>query len=470
MNKITLLIATAIIAGLTSVSCQPEITIGNQIDENAYDNINSVSGGIFDGETGKKEIVLEIRQKAQDISVDFRLNRAPMMGVDVDITYDAGYLDRFNQIHGTSFELYPEENISIGDNGKIVVAPDEKKSYSVDLSIKPDSELEEGKTYILPLKASSKTEGITITEESAHVVYMVQNYSNQSDCFKGEDLPKTFLYYGANPLNLQEFVLEDGKLFFDVITIFAANINYNAEKGNIYINLNPNLTHLFANNETYFQPLRRRGVKILLGLLGNHDESGLAQLSDLGCAEFAEQIADFVYAYNLDGVNFDDEYSKSPDLSNPLFAPASTERAARLCYETKLRMPDKLVTVYDWGAMYGVSEVEGVGAENWIDIVVADYGRIAYPLAKMTLKNCSGASTELVLHRGPSDEGSARRVKEDGYGYHMMFDLYKGESSNFNWQIQTLKNIARGLYDRELQDPVNFYPEQTFEPIPNPYL
>ena len=39
-------------------------------------------------------------------------------------------------------------------------------------------------------------------------------------------------------------------------------------------------------------------------------------------------------------------------------------------------MPDKLVTVFDWGQMYGVATVDGVDAKEWIDVVVANYGHL----------------------------------------------------------------------------------------------
>lgn len=465
MNKKLLYIIPAI---ALTFSCQKEIQIGSDIDESKYDNVTEIIGSVNDQKTGLTDNVIEIRKETYQTSVQYRLSKAPNKGVNVKLSYDASYADVFNSIHGTNFELYPESKVSISDEGHILVAPDEKRSYSLDLTIEPDSSLEEGKTYLLPIKSETATDGIKNSESASHCVYMVRNYFHQSDCNKGDDAVKTFLYYGANPLNLQEFVLEDGKLFFDVITIFAANINYSLDKGNVYININDNLKHIFENNDTYLQPLRKRGVKILLGLLGNHDQSGLAQLSDMGCREFASQITAFVNKYNLDGVNFDDEYSNSPDLSNPLFAPHSRQQAARLCFECKLRMPDKIISVYDWGSMYGVDSVDGIPASMWLDSVVGDYGAIPDPIGGLTRKNCSGASTELVLWRNKGSEAKARQVRNNGYGYYMFFDLYKGSSSNFQEQVRNLQEVCRGLYDRELLTPKVFYREQEFTPVSYP--
>lgn len=190
---------------------------------------------------------------------------------------------------------------------------------------------------------------------------------NAGDAYKGEGVMQGYLFFevnDVNPLNTLSFQLENGKLLWDVVVLFAANINYDAEAGRPRVQCNPNVQYLLDNNETLLQPLRRRGVKVLLGLLGNHDITGLAQLSEQGAKDFAREVAQYCKAYNLDGVNYDDEYSNSPDLSNPSLTNPSTAAAARLCYETKQAMPDKLVTVFDWGQMYGVATVDGVDAKN----------------------------------------------------------------------------------------------------------
>lgn len=83
-------------------------------------------------------------------------------------------------------------------------------------------------------------------------------------------------------------------------------------------------------------------MKIIISILGNHDEAGVAQLSDMGAREFARELAAYCRAYNLDGVAFDDEYSNSPDLSNPWLASPSAYAGSRLMYECKAVMPEKL--------------------------------------------------------------------------------------------------------------------------------
>ena len=89
-------------------------------------------------------------------------------------------------------------------------------------------------------------------------------------------------------------------------------------------------------------------MKVILGILGNHDRSGVANLSKEGAIKFAQELKAVVEAYELDGVFFDDEYSSYG--SYPGFVTPSVEAASRLCYECKRIMPDKLIELMSTGA------------------------------------------------------------------------------------------------------------------------
>ena len=223
----------------------------------------------------------------------------------------------------------------------------------------------------------------------------------------------------------------------------------------MYVYNNPNVQFLLDNNEQYLQPLRKRGIKVILGILGNHDASGVCQLSDMGCREFARELAAICEAYNLDGVNFDDEYSNYPDLSNPWFTSHSSQAGARLLYETKKAMPDKLVTVYYLGGLSSrCPSVNGITPNNFVDLVVADYGQSTSPMDGMTKKQCAGMSVELRRGYGSTTEDYARSVKEDGYGMYMWFAL---DPSLYGSQVYRIQNVCKGLYEQELKYPSYYY-------------
>ena len=93
-------------------------------------------------------------------------------------------------------------------------------------------------------------------------------------------------------------------------------------------------------------------MRVIISILGNHDQAGVAQLSEMGAKEFAREIAAYCRGYNLDGVAFDDEYSNDPVLSNPWLAEHSVEAGSRLMYECKKAMPEKIVSLYSLGSLH----------------------------------------------------------------------------------------------------------------------
>ena len=225
------------------------------------------------------------------------------------------------------------------------------------------------------------------------------------------------------------------------------------------------------NNEVFIQPLRKRGIKVIMCVLGNHDQSGVAQLSDYGCQMFAKELATFCEAYNIDGVCFDDEYSNSPDLSNPYYASRSSARAARLAYESKKAMPDKLVVAYCYSS-FNISgwptEIEGQDIAEWVDIAVGDYGWSTSPMGNMTQKQCSAISME--FNRGTGGNFTsvvAERMLDPttGKGWFMGFapDPLKNTNGRVNknaWRNIFVNRLNKGpetLYGSPLKEPEHFY-------------
>lgn len=455
------------LCGAAFTSCAEDIEAGKAIDEGAYQAVNRVDGMLLDANTNKTESVIELRSNKYTTDVYFSLSKQPKQGVDVKIAFDAAYLEAYNAAHGTDFKLFPAENVTIEREGTLLLAPDEKRSLPVGVTFTDPETLEEDVTYAIPLTASSLTNGITLSESASHTIYLIQSKLGESDTYKGEGAVKTVLYFevnDTNPLNALEFVLKDsGKLFFDDIVLFSANINYNKEKGRVYLHNNPNVQFLLDNNEQFLQPLRKRGMKVLLCIVGNWDEAGVAQLSTVGAQMFAKELAAYCRGYNLDGVVFDDEYSVDPDLNNPLFASPSSAAGARLLFETKKAMPEKLVTVYYLGEIHsGIPAVDNVLPGQFVDYVVADYGDVARPMKGMTIKNCGGMSIEFNLGGGDSSESFARRQKNAGYGYYMFFALgctttLTKDFDKYRNQVKRSQTACKGLYEQELVMPEYYY-------------
>lgn len=469
MKKIYLITASVLLA--SAVSCTEEIVI-DRVDEGAYNNVTNLIGSLRDGQTGK--VCTEIEMFSEDFSseVAFNISRAPKEGVDVKVVYDESYVDIYNQKNGTSYIALPENRFSIKNNGKIVVAPDEKISYKLGINIAKPSEIaSEDRVYILPLKAEITSGSVALSELDSHCIYLVKETGvkisegyeaaeGAGTAYRKPEEKKTVLFFevnDTNPLNALQFQMEDGRYLWNYVVLFAANINYDREKGEVYIYCNDQVQYILDHNEEIIQPLRKRGIKVLISILGNHDESGLAQLSETGARQFARKVKDFCEAYNLDGVNYDDEYSNSPDLNNPLFTSRSYEAGSRLIFETKKAMPDKTILSYQYGACVGQDYFEGIPCNEWLDIVVGDYGAPGRPYAGMTLANCSANSYEMA--RGYSISLSrAQQHAASEYGYVMVFGLWAANKQGNQTQFTSMDNLAQGLYGSPLKKPELYYP------------
>lgn len=216
--------------------------------------------------------------------------------------------------------------------------------------------------------------------------------------------------------------MEDGQPFFDAVVLFAGNINWDASKQKVYMNANPNVQALLDNSEELLQPLRKKGIKVLLDILGNHDQAGIAGLSDWGCEQFGKELAQICLDYKLDGIGFDDEYS-SYYGSGKWFAGPSSQQAARLCYETKKAMKE-LCPWETWVHLYYLGYIQSSlpsvfidGVEHkpseFIDNVCADYGGSARPVNGMGLSGCAGNSIQLNYGYSISSSG-AKATDESG--------------------------------------------------------
>lgn len=109
--------------------------------------------------------------------------------------------------------------------------------------------------------------------------------------------------------NVGCYINSDNKQpFFKMAAIFAANINGSDSNAPI-IYLNPEVTATLKSNQ--IQHLHQKGIKVLVTLLGNHQNAGWSCMADPVAADkFADEVVNFINQYDLDGIDIDDEYSK----------------------------------------------------------------------------------------------------------------------------------------------------------------
>lgn len=468
--KYSLLASMMAFTAAFSVSCADDLEIVGATNNNQYEGVYTQNAFLKDVATNSATPIVELYTGESKAAVRLGLSKAFPEDTSIKLAIDEGYLTTYNQLHGTDFKLYPTNLVSL-DNEGVLTFEANKTSAELSLTISTSDELEGDVTYAIPVAVENANGVLEFADEEArHMMYFIKDMRAMGDAFKGEDLPKGILFFevnDVNPLNALCFQLENGKYLWDAVVLFAGNINYDPVAGRPFVNCNPNVQFLLDNNEEYLQPLRKRGIKVILGILGNHDQAGVSQLSASGCKDFARELAQYCYAYNLDGVNFDDEYSDpNPDLNNPIFTHPSYEAGARLCLETKRAMPDKLVTVFDYGNMHGVNSIDGVSAEEYTDIAVPDYhGGAANLRGNMTNKQVAGFSMEFVLGRGGNlNPASAERLKEAGYGWFMGFAPFPNRYSII-WDRLT---GAETLYGSPLKDPTFYYKKNDTKKYPWP--
>ena len=432
-------IVLALCAGVALFSCEKPIVV-DRVDEGAYANVTTLNATLRDVPTRRVNAVAELRQDPFQTRVAVMLPRPAGKGVDFKLSYDADYLETYNAEHQTSFALYPESKVTLQNNGKVVMAPDETVSYELGLTLQPFDDQEEA-TYVLPIK-------------------LVKNMSWQSSVIRKEGEKKIISWIevnNTNPLNMLQFETEDGRLLTDYVVLFAYNINYNRETGEVYVFANPQCQYILDHYDEVIRPLRERGIKVIVSILGNHDESGLAQLSDLGCREFARKVAAIVNAYGFDGVNYDDEYSNAPDLTNPLFAPRSVAQGNRLYFETKKLLPDKEMVSYQYGQALGNAPVDGIDPSEYMDIFNGDYGRKAVPYGNSSLSACSYQSSEFARNNALPSESEAQNFVNSEYGFWMTFSLWNTQGRQSDWNYMNI--LAEKVLGSPLKKPTYYYPE-----------
>ena len=373
-------------------------------------------------------------------STDFYVNLCDAAATQQSFTisYDATVLADYNKAHGTSFEALPENLVTI--DGSATMAAGEKQSDAVSIKYQSADELEQNGVYAIPLKVSGAN--AQTSEQKGDFVLFVRDITKMPNCHKenGLQVISCMEINDANPLYNLCFTLENsGKYFFDQVILFSGNINYNAETQEVYSYNNENITQCLRYKEKYLKPLQEKGMKVILGILGNHDRSSITNLNDEACKAFAAELAANVYAYELDGVFFDDEYSKPGDY--PGFV--RYNNFSRLAYECKQAMPDKLIEAYVYSGTGSAKAVEGVQPGDFIDYGIHDYGgrydlSSSYPgmpKTGMILNSIECARG----YGGYADDYQDIRI--NGYGGTMFFALAPNRTP-----MNMLNRVAQAFY------------------------
>jgi hypothetical protein len=433
-------------------ACDEDLKIGS-VDESKYETSNDIFGYIISAE-GKTSLTTAEFRKEGSVPLFLALTKNTSQAVSAAFKYDKAILEAYNAANETDYELFPESLVTIGNEGAVTISAGEKRSNSVSVSFLSDKSLDPAKSYAIPLSVKSGS-GDVVMQNGANYLIFVKDLSQIPDAGKstGIQIISCMEVNDTNPLNNLCFTLKDsGKPLIDMLILFSGNINYDSETGRVYNYNNPNVQHLLDNREKYLKPLQDRGIKVVLGLLGNHDRSGVANMADETAREFAKEMKAVADAYQLDGFFFDDEYSEYQTPPPTGFVAPSNNAAARLFYEAKKIMPDKLMCAYVYGRTQSFpNPVDGVSAGEFVDWGIHNYfggSDLSRNYPGLQKSGMALYSQEFNLNYYAT-KGNLEMLRNNGYGGNMIFAMDPFRS-NFSRQLQAMELIARTLFDEDL--------------------
>lgn len=447
---------------VTSVftACEDDIVIPNK-DNSKLETVDGVYG-MVKSLAGAREFtpISVFGDKTAAGHVYFELTKAADKDVTVTFTVDQAALDAYNATHGTSYTMYP--HVTLANGGTATVKSGEKKSAPVELTIQAGGSV--GSTYAVAVSATAN-DGVEMSAANQMYVYLVKPQPAIPDSRKGDILTHCFVEVNdENILNLGEYTMKkSGKPFFDVVSIFAANINQDAETGRVRVFCNDKVSFLLENADKYIRPLQAKGIKVTMTILGNHDEAGMGNLSEAAAKDFAQELKAFLDIYGLDGIDFDDEYTNYNNTNpGPGFEKRSRANFARLVYECRQAFGDKLIGVYEYGSLDSPDgEVEGMKVGAIVDYMAYGYYQNqnpdgAFGREESHFENLPKSkyaplpwkiNDELKGGWDGFDKSKFQKVKDEGYGVQMFYN-----PKPLMYQYYTLlTEISKILFEDEVE-------------------
>ncbi|GAB3923808.1 chitinase [Microlunatus endophyticus] len=240
--------------------------------------------------------------------------------------------------------------------------------------------------------------------------------------------------------NVADYALaRTGASVFDLGIIFAANINYDGQRAQLFCN--PQVQATLDDAVNQIRPLQARGIKVLLSILGNHQGAGLANFPDRAAATaFARQLADIVVRrYDLDGIDFDDEYSDYGTNATPQ---PNAYSFVYLVSALRRLMPHKIISLYDIGPASTALEYRGVQVGRLIDYAWNPYyGSWGVPdVPGLHRPQLGPAAIEINATDPTTAADLARQTVDEHYGVFLTYNLPDQDSHDY------LTSFTRPLY------------------------
>jgi hypothetical protein len=228
--------------------------------------------------------------------------------------------------------------------------------------------------------------------------------------------------------NVGQYVLaSNGANVFDIGIIFAANINYDGTNAQLYFN--PQVQAVLDNAATQIAPLRAKGIKVLLSILGNHEGAGFANFPDqASAAAFASQLSSAVTTYGLDGIDFDDEYA---DYGTNGTAQPNDWSFPYLVQALRDDLPDSIISLYFIGPSSTTLSYDGIVVGDLINYSWNPYyGSWGVPdVPGLSQAQLAPAAIDIQNTDSSTVTSLAQETVSDGYGVFNTYNLPNGDAS-----------------------------------------
>lgn len=477
MHKIisTTLLCAALAAGLSSCS-KDEIYLGGAdtgVLQSPDGNVVYVSDGKGRSDVGYVEF-----SGTCTYDLFLKTSKALQGNVTATFAYDPEVLATYNAGSNDEVTAFPQDKVTLANDGRVTLSEGQLTSPALAVNFTADNSLNPTEVYAVPLRVTVDNGRLAAGSDS--YIIMVQDCTKFPGADKmyngkpGMKIVNVIEVNDVNPLNALGYTLKDsGKQFFDMVVLFSANINIDSATGRVYVSRNENVQALLDRRDKYLKPLQDRGIKVILGILGNHDASGISTLSPDQSKRFAQEVKNVCDAYNLDGVFLDDEYTDYNAAASgklPGFQTRSIEAASRMAYDIKKAQPDRLVLSYRYEDLYSAVAIDGEQPGQFFDYVLNDYWVTSNPVdtypglrqdqAGTGSWNCSGWSQCIPSNSEWKARFSLTGMRDAGYGALMIFNFRNDPGYDLTpFILKDMKQTAQDFWNAELEYDGSYYPK-----------